>query len=345
MPQDKKLTRERLDHLWKNDPDVITMETRGKKYALISDLHLGDGKKADNFAHNKKILETALDKYFAENYELILLGDIEEFWQFDLDTITDTYNNSIYRILRKFGENRVHRIFGNHDKEWGSLEDPSRNHQIQRSNAAEAIKMKDVNGNTRIFLVHGHQGSIESDKTCWFSKFFVKISTPFEALAHTLGLIKDPSATKSQVMKDYEKIVYGWAKNEKVIIICGHSHRAIFASRTYTDYIKKEISRLQKEITSNPDDRPLIKKNIKMIEKLSREKSDEKRKNRDLYFDRSGIKTPCYFNTGCGLYDSGVTAVEIEDDEIRLVKWEKGGVKNPAFDYNKGSLSQYVGML
>jgi hypothetical protein len=31
---------------------------------------------------------------------------------------------------------------------------------------------------------------------------------------------------------------------------------------------------------------------------------------------------PCYFNSGCGLYTDGMTALEIDDDNIRLVKWD-----------------------
>ena len=72
---------------------------------------------------------------------------------------------------------------------------------------------------------------------------------------------------------------------------------------------------------------------------------DEESKNRDLKFDKAKQKKPCYFNTGCGLFDTGVTAIEIEDDEIRLVKWEKGGKKNTEFDFNKGSLSQFIDEL
>ena len=344
MAQDEALTKERLDHLWK-DRNVKILETKGKKYVLISDLHLGDGKKADNFVHNEKILKTALKEYLADGYELILLGDIEEFWQFDLEKITERYNDSIYKTLRGFGDSHVHRVYGNHDIEWGSLTDPSKSQPIQRVNALEALKMRDVNGNIRIFLVHGHQGSVESDKTSWYSRFFVRLYKPIESVANSLGLLKNPSATKSQVMKDYEKIVYKWAKNNKLIIICGHSHRAIYASRTYTDFLKQEISKLQKEILSNQNDKKLIKNNIKMIRKLSSEMIDEKSKNRNLIFDKSTNKTPCYFNTGSGLFETGVTAIEIEDDEIRLVKWEKGGVKNPAFNYNKGSLSKFIGKL
>jgi hypothetical protein len=36
--------------------------------------------------------------------------------------------------------------------------------------------------------------------------------------------------------------------------------------------------------------------------------------------ERAGEPLPCYFNTGCALYTDGITAIEISDREIRLVK-------------------------
>ena len=34
-------------------------------------------------------------------------------------------------------------------------------------------------------------------------------------------------------------------------------------------------------------------------------------------------RTPCYFNSGCCSYSDGsITAIEIADREIRLVRWE-----------------------
>jgi metallophosphoesterase superfamily enzyme len=95
----------------------------GRKYAVLSDLHIGDGGAADNFRQNAEVLRKALGYYQNNDYEVILLGDIEEFHQFNLFSITGTYNDSVYGFLRNFGPGRVHRVFGNHDADW-ALEDP-----------------------------------------------------------------------------------------------------------------------------------------------------------------------------------------------------------------------------
>ena len=62
MPQDKKLTKIRLDELWESD-EISVLNTKGNKYVMFSDAHLGDGRKADDFHNNEEPFETALEYY------------------------------------------------------------------------------------------------------------------------------------------------------------------------------------------------------------------------------------------------------------------------------------------
>ncbi len=94
------------------------MDTIGQKYAIISDVHLGNKSNADDFAHNENITMNTLNYYQEKGYKLILLGDIEEMWQFDLTEIRKKYDDTIYNKIRSFGDERVIRIFGNHDIDW-----------------------------------------------------------------------------------------------------------------------------------------------------------------------------------------------------------------------------------
>ena len=125
MALDKDLTWQRLDNIWK-DTNVKTLETKGKKYAIISDTHMGNGGEADDFEHNERALLNALEEYLEDGYTLILLGDIEEFWQFDLVDVLKRYGSRVYPAIQKFGDERVIRVFGNHDYEWGGMLDPIR---------------------------------------------------------------------------------------------------------------------------------------------------------------------------------------------------------------------------
>ena len=106
MALDKAETRKQLDRLWK-DKSVDVLEAKGHKYAIISDTHMGDGGEADDFYKNEPALLNALDHYRKEGHILILLGDVEELWQFDLEKIVKRYNSTVYEKIRAFGDNRV----------------------------------------------------------------------------------------------------------------------------------------------------------------------------------------------------------------------------------------------
>jgi len=340
MPQDKKLTEKRLSALW-DDKNVPTLETKNKKYVLLSDVHLGDKGKADDFRHNQPTLERALDYYNQHRFTLMLLGDIEELWQFDLSKIRDKYNTSIYKKMRSFPDGRFYRIWGNHDSEWGVPNDPARDNQGVSNVAEEAIKLKDQYGLARIMLVHGNQGSVESDKSSWASRFFVRL---YKYVEPVIKVDPHTSATKSQIPDNYEKTLYEWAKKTKTILICGHSHRAIFASRSYWDKLDKNIRKLQKEVQDNRKNKKIFDFKMKELEKLINDKIEEEVKKRKVTsLEKKGKPLPCYFNTGCALFTDGVTTIEIENDEIRLVKWHRkvrNGTQITVFD--KGVLSDFV---
>jgi UDP-2,3-diacylglucosamine pyrophosphatase LpxH len=323
MAQDKKLTHEKLSKLW-NSRKVKVLKTVGQKYVIMSDLHMGDGGKADDLRHNKDTLIRALDHYKKRNFKLILLGDIEELWQFDIEEIEDTYGKDIYAKMRKFGKDNVYRVYGNHDKDW-ILQDPLRKEDSDSRRAVEALKMKGKDGRTSVLLIHGHQGSVESDKNSWISRILVKrVFKPVEPLAKKLKLYGHSSAAKSQIAKNYERILYFWAKKNKIIIICGHSHRAIYASKSYINRLRDIIHVLQKDTSAHRRDKQRVEKNRKKITSLVKKIAGEKLLGREINpAEKNKIPVPCYFNCGCGLFKDGMTTLEIENDIIRLVKWHR----------------------
>jgi UDP-2,3-diacylglucosamine pyrophosphatase LpxH len=336
----------RLSELWPS-PDIESLATAGQKYVLLSDIHLGDGGRADDSRHNEQVLVDALRHYAEAGYTLLLLGDIEEFWQFDLEVIAARYNGSVYAALREFGDQRIYRIFGNHDREWGGLEDPARQDSRQSRYAAEALKLKDSGGNIRFLLLHGHQGSIDADKFAWMSRFFVRLFKLVEPAAKRIGLYGDPSATKSQVTQDYERTLYAWAKANRVILICGHTHRAIFASKSYAQRLQERIAALRSENTAGRALQETVRQNIAEIGVLQRRLRDEEKRDRVIApVEPEGEPLPCYFNTGCGTYTDGLTALEISEAEIRLVKWNRNATgPGTRTVYNTGDLDALVAQV
>ncbi len=327
MSQDEELTKERLIAIWL-DERIPTLPLEECKYAMISDVHLGNGGGADNFRDNEAGLVAALEYYSAGGFSIMLLGDIEEFWQFDPYEIEGRYRDTVYRVLRSFGDDRIHRIFGNHDDRWCSPLDPIKNQPYRLGIATEAIKLTWDN-HPRILLLHGHQGNIESDRYSALSRIPVRIyryiEGPINSIKKFLGTYRQLS-TMSKIRKDYERIMYTWAKDNNVILICGHSHRAIFASLSFAERLQKRNKRLEHKLKRKNEKASLdiledIKDKMKVIKKdLQR----EKRRNMIIEsVEKSGDVLPRYFNTGCALYSEGLTAIEIVDNEIRLVKWDR----------------------
>ena len=343
MPLDKALTREKLSLLWRCD-EIPELDIRANKYAILSDIHFGNGGPADDLRHNEETLVTAIEHYNHESYSLILLGDIEELWQFELEEIKEQYQNISYKRFRAFGDDRVHRVFGNHDIDWRTLPDPAKNSSAKSLCATEALKMRDGRGQTVILLIHGHQGDKDSDIKAWRSRFFVRLYRWVEPL---FKIDHARPATKSRIKKDYEQILYSWAKESKVILICGHSHRAIFASKSYAQRLEEEIKELQEQISANGDNQEKVKELRKKLEEKSKEYKREKKYKRHIDPTDPGREPlPCYFNTGCALYPGGITAIEIADDRIRLVKWHKDTKMKPRFEvYQEDVLSSFIAQV
>ena len=311
----------RLNKLYADNMQIKKLDLKiNDKYVIFSDLHLGDGGKADNFSHNEETMIFALKYYKNNRYSIILLGDIEEFWQFDFASISNRYSKTIYELLRSFPSNTVHRIFGNHDKEWSEFTntpDPIEDTGERLHGSPEAIMLdKDI------LLVHGHQGDKMSDKNAWLSRSWVRAFKVIEPIARIFGY-ENYSATKSQIPKDRERVYYSWAKDNKIILICGHTHRAIFASRSYYEWLKKQIKLKKFVKEKSSTDRKKKKKLSKEIRNFKKELRIEKRRGRDINpLETNREPLPCYFNSGSGLYRKGITNIEVEKDKIRLIKWQ-----------------------
>jgi hypothetical protein len=200
--------------------------------------------------------------------------------------------------------------------------------------------MTDGNGRVRILLVHGHQGDAGAYQHPWRSRFVVRL---YRMIEPYIKIDYHTAASRSQIVKRYERTMYAWAKRSQAILICGHSHRAIFASRSYADRLREEIARLRKEMAAEPRDMKLRKKNTAIIAQHRRELRHERRKKRDIDpAEPQGNPLPCYFNAGCALYTDGVTALEIAAGELRLVKWHKDTRRRPPFHvYARGPLSTF----
>lgn len=81
---------------------------------FISDLHLGDGSRTDDFSRDGHFLEF-LEFVKTEANELIILGDFLELWQADLDRVVFRHSQVINKLLSLRDKVKITYVIGNHD--------------------------------------------------------------------------------------------------------------------------------------------------------------------------------------------------------------------------------------
>jgi len=99
-------------------PDLtLDLASCGGRALIISDLHMGTGKR-DDLADNGELLISLLeDYYYPQGWCLVLNGDIEELQRYSLDRIKEKWKR-LYAVFDLFaGRNRLYKLIGNHDDE------------------------------------------------------------------------------------------------------------------------------------------------------------------------------------------------------------------------------------
>lgn len=81
---------------------------------FVSDLHMGDGSRTDDFHRDKEFL-FFLDFVEEGQHELIIVGDLFELWQADFDRVIFQHSDVINRILSLKDKLKVTYVVGNHD--------------------------------------------------------------------------------------------------------------------------------------------------------------------------------------------------------------------------------------
>jgi UDP-2,3-diacylglucosamine pyrophosphatase LpxH len=285
----------------------------GKKYVILSDLHLGDGGSKDDLRHNKCLIESLLIYYLQNDYHLILNGDIEDLNKFsypDIRLAWDTLFNIFHRFHR---EKRLIKIVGNHDMAlFNEPEYPFPLHQGFVLNLGESHKKN------KIVLLHGHQSSDMYLKYGKVSEYLVKY------LAKTLSIKNRSVSESSKRSFSTEKKFYKAARKMGVLTVIGHTHRPLFESLSKYDSIRWKLEQLLDEFPQLDESEQEQKKKTIIYYKQELERLVEKKRykhlSRNLYSTNHFV-APCLFNSGCATGKYGITALEIESQTISLVHW------------------------
>lgn len=249
-----------LDRVYENAP-VYELDSESR-IIIFSDIHMGDGGDSDDFRSNAKIYLKILKCYYRKKFILILLGDIEELWEDNLDEVALTYKD-IFKLHHRFDvKGRLIRVVGNHDI---FLEEKSyvkkMAMRIKKKGTPELIEtlpfppilqgLRLVFEGQEFFLFHGHQLDYMSNALWKISRFVVRYFwKPIQIILRVSS--SSPSKIHRRRNKLEEKY-YHWAERRGKIVICGHTHRAMFASRVGKEEggPRKISERIQKPIYFN----------------------------------------------------------------------------------------------
>lgn len=300
---------------------LLPLDPANDRIIIFSDQHKGRRNGADDFAGAETNFLRALDYYYKNDFTYINLGDSEELWENNIWQVKKK-NTDVFAVEKKFlQKNKFIKVFGNHDLYWDN--DPLAAWQLkdiygEKVRVYEGIILKLLSGSDlssvasakedyKLFLTHGHQGDAQSDGN-WFSKFFISnIWAPLQAFLHINPNTPAYDAEKKTL---HNRIMYEWAAaKENILLITGHTHQPVFGSLTHLERLYKQFQEAKQQ--KNKTEEELLRKEIRTRE----------REFTAVAMDYMKMK-PAYFNTGCCCFSDGdITGIELEEREIRLVKW------------------------
>jgi predicted phosphodiesterase len=305
---------------------------------VLSDQHKGAGDRADEFRGNEHTYSGALRHYADAGFTLILLGDVEELWENAFREVARRHAPSL-AAEAAFGPSRYLRIWGNHDDRWNLDAVMARElgpHIPPAPEAGgrrvwEALRYTVTSGDTTLgtlLLLHGHQGSFASDQIRGVSRLALR---GYRLLQNVFGICWFGGCTTPAVdvclRGEHDQHLYEWAAAQAgTILIAGHTHRPVWAAQTHLQQLERARADL---LARRAEGEPVPDTLLREVEHRIQRQQQEVGSCNDVPAMR-----PAYFNSGCCKFQDGdITALEIEDGDLRLVRWKTPVAQPPAAPY------------
>jgi UDP-2,3-diacylglucosamine pyrophosphatase LpxH len=321
------------------------------KMVLFSDHHRGQNDGADDFKPCKAIYHAAVTHYLENGFSLCLLGDVEELWECRPANTIRAYHDTLLLEQKFTLANRYDRLWGNHDDEWFYQSRVNKflksyiSRPAQQATVPEGLRIPISNGGVKIgelLLVHGHQGTLESDRYAWLSRLAVRyLWRPFQRLT---GIKSTTPSRDFKLRLKHELAMHAWASEQnRLLLITGHTHHPVFSSLSHEARLKNEIEKLKLQLVETVVPQRKIELEMAIDEKNSLLNKKLAEYN-GIMLDIPADRKPCYFNTGCCSFSDGdITALEIEEGKIRLVRWPDDQGKAHPKILEKGDLIEIFG--
>jgi hypothetical protein len=306
--------------------DATPLDIRKARIIIFSDHHKGARNGADDFLACERAYNAALAYYYRMGYTLYALGDVEELWEERPPTVLKTYRRSLDLEARFHRDGRYQRFFGNHDDIW-QFEDAVKNH-LDPIFGGEPLKVREsllfqlMDGDRplcKLFLVHGHQGTLDSEKFADFSRIIVR--HVWRPIQRFFNLRTNTPAEDWELRRGHNNALYQWSEKQKnLVMIAGHTHRPVFKSLTHAAQIEKEIAAKTAELETDRGNEKLQENLSELEAELEWVMAQQKQASG---VEESNLQVkPSYFNTGCcSFLDGDITGLEILGGQIHLVRW------------------------
>ena len=304
-----------------SDPHVTERELvlERDRLVIFSDHHRGARDGADDFWRCERAYRAALGYYLEEGHRLFLLGDVEELWENAPRDVFAAYGDTL-ALERHFHElGRLERFWGNHDDAWRHADAVKAHFDRDFPGLVihEALKLHATRGGAPVglfFLVHGHQGTLDSDRFGGLSRLGVRYG--WRPIQQHFRMASTTPAQDFQLRAAHDDAMFEWARHrpEHLVLVAGHTHKPVFSTprskldRT-VDEVQQELDELRKR-DAKPDEIADLRAELELV------------RTAPFGDPPKEMPVPCYFNTGCCSFGDGdVTGIELRDGEIRLVRW------------------------
>ncbi len=207
------------------------------KFILFSDSHRGDNTLSDEFAKNRNIFLYALEYYYYNDFTYIEVGDGDELWEYGKFRYIRYAHSDVFQAIKKFfDEKRLIMLYGNHNMRLKNKAWVRNNLYFYRDEyyeeerellkniiPYESVVLSHRETCQEILVLHGHQGDLMNDQLWFISYLLMRF---FWRFVHVVGFRNPASPAKNHLKRHkIERMYNKWIKNQKTMLICGHTHR------------------------------------------------------------------------------------------------------------------------
>jgi hypothetical protein len=287
------------------------LELDDRPLVFVSDLHKGTRDGADDFWICERAYRACLDHYYKAGFRLFVVGDVEELWEDWPGKVIDKYTGTLALEGRFHADRRYERLWGNHDDLWRDKAQVAKHlHEFYPGlEVHEALKFRVKSGGSDLgilFVVHGHQGTAGSDSKSKIPRLFVRYV--WRNIQRITKKSLNTPAKDFGLRLRHNRAMFDWARahRDPVVMVAGHTHKPVFWQRGLRGGLDEGVGHPEGTEGFAPT-----------RSELALAEGEEKRPDPPDPFT-----VPCYFNTGCCAFaDGDVTAIEINNGKIRLVRW------------------------